>query len=66
MEFFSGTDEYGRFYDDHCGASAGGWGKLIIYPEEKVVVAVITNDSRVKAGDELLMLAEIFVGDDIK
>uniref|UniRef100_UPI003216FBA0 serine hydrolase domain-containing protein n=1 Tax=uncultured Draconibacterium sp. TaxID=1573823 RepID=UPI003216FBA0 len=64
MGFFSGTDKYGRYYYGHGGGSIGGCGNLIIYPENKIVVAVITNDSRAKVGDELHQLAEIFVGED--
>ena len=63
MGFFSGTDGYGRFYYGHGGGSVGGCGNLIIYPNEKVVVAVITNDTRAKIGNDLHQLAEIFVGD---
>ena len=61
MGFFSGTDEFGRFYYGHGGGSIGGCGNLIIYPEEKVVVAVITNDSNAKVGKEVHKLAEIFL-----
>ena len=63
MGFFSGKDEFGRFYYGHGGGSVGGCGNLIIYPEDKVVVAVITNDTRAKVGDELHQLAEIFLAD---
>jgi len=66
MGFFSGTDEFGRFYYGHGGGSVGGCGNLIIYPEGKVVVAVITNDTRAKVGDDLHKLAELFLGDSGK
>jgi len=66
MGFFSGTDEFGRFYYGHGGGSVGGCGNLIIYPEEKVVVAVITNDTRAKVGDDLHRLAEIFLSDSVE
>ena len=61
MGFFSGTDEFGRSYYGHGGGSVGGCGNLIIYPEQKVVIAVITNDSRAKVGDEMHKLVEIFL-----
>jgi CubicO group peptidase (beta-lactamase class C family) len=61
MGFFSGTDAFGREYYGHGGGSVGGCGNLIIYPKEKVVVAVITNDSRAKVGNELHKLADIFI-----
>lgn len=61
MGFFSGEDEFGRFYYGHGGGSVGGCGNLLIYPEEKIVIAVITNDTRAKVGDEIHKLAEIFL-----
>lgn len=64
LGFFSGTDEFGRFYYGHGGGSVGGCGNLIIYPAEKMVIAVITNDTRAKVGDELHQLAEIFLGEE--
>ncbi|MCY1722764.1 serine hydrolase [Prolixibacteraceae bacterium Z1-6] len=33
MGFFSGADDYGRYYYGHGGGSVGGCGNLIIYPE---------------------------------
>ncbi|WP_167609521.1 serine hydrolase domain-containing protein [Maribellus sediminis] len=59
--FFSGTDEYGRAYYGHGGGSIGGCGNLIIYPNEKMVVAVITNDTRAKIGSELHKIAEMLL-----
>lgn len=61
MGFLSGTDAFGREYYGHGGGSVGGCGNLIIYPKEKVVVAVITNDSRAKVGNDLHKLADIFI-----
>jgi len=61
MGFFSGIDEYGRPYYGHGGGSVGGCSNLIIYPEEKMVVAVITNDTRAKVGKELYKVAEILL-----
>ncbi|WP_052671190.1 serine hydrolase domain-containing protein [Draconibacterium sediminis] len=63
MGFSSGTDEFGREYYGHGGGSIGGCSNLIIYPEEKMVVAVITNDSRAKVGNELHKIAEILLGE---
>ncbi|WP_319503261.1 serine hydrolase domain-containing protein [uncultured Draconibacterium sp.] len=63
MGFSSGTDEFGREYYGHGGGSVGGCSNLIIYPEEKMVVAVITNDSRAKVGNELHKIAEILLGE---
>ena len=64
MGFFSGTDDFGRHYYGHPGGSIGGCSNLIIYPEEKMVVAVITNDTRAKVGSELYKIAEILVGEE--
>ncbi len=66
MGFFSGVDEYGRPYYGHGGGSVGGCSNLIIYPEEKMVVAVITNDTRAKVGKELHKVAEIILGENGK
>ena len=64
MGFFSGTDDFGRHYYGHPGGSIGGCSNLIIYPEEKMVVAVITNDTRAKVGSELYKIAEILLGEE--
>jgi len=63
MGFFSGTDEFGRYYYGHPGGSIGGCSNLLIYPEEKMVVAVITNDTRAKVGNDLHKIAEILLGE---
>ena len=63
MGFFSGTDEFDRAYYGHGGGSVGGCSNLIIYPEEKIVVAVITNDTNAKVGNELHKIAEILLED---
>ena len=59
--FFSGVNEFGRTYYGHSGGSIGGCGNLLIYPDEKLVIAVITNDSRAKIGDDIHRVAEIFM-----
>ena len=63
MGFASGIDEFGRNYYGHGGGSVGGCSNLIIYPEEKMVVAVITNDTRAKVGSEIYKIAEILLKD---
>ena len=63
MGFFTGTDAFGRFYFGHGGGSVGGCGNFLVYPEEKIVIAVITNDTRAKVGDDLHRLADIFAGE---
>ncbi|MDX8339075.1 serine hydrolase domain-containing protein [Draconibacterium sp. IB214405] len=64
MGFSSGTDEFGREYFGHGGGSVGGCSNLIIYPKEKMVVAVITNDTRAKVGNELHKIVEILLGEE--
>lgn len=63
MGFFSGTDEFGREYYGHGGGSVGGCGNLIIYPEEKIVIGVVTNDTRAKVGNDLHNIAEILLSE---
>lgn len=41
----SGVDEYGRQWVGHNGGSVGGTTRFRIYPEEEVVIAIITNMS---------------------
>lgn len=63
MGFFSGVNEYGRFWYGHGGGSVGGCSNLLISPEEKMVVAVITNDTLAKVGEDIHKLAEIFMSE---
>ena len=64
MGFSSGVDEFGRAYYGHGGGSVGGCSNLIVYPEQKMVVAVITNDTRAKVGNELQKIAEILLSEE--
>ncbi len=64
LGFFSGTDEFGREYYGHGGGLVGGCSNLIIYPQEKMVVAVITNDTRVRVGNELHKIAKILLSEE--
>ncbi|QIA07721.1 serine hydrolase domain-containing protein [Draconibacterium halophilum] len=61
MGFSSGVDEFGREYYGHGGGSVGGCSNLIIYPGEKMVVAVITNDTNAKVGGEIYKIAELLL-----
>ncbi len=51
----------GRKYFGHRGGAVGGCGNLIIYPDEELVLAFYTNDSKAKVGDEIHILAELFL-----
>lgn len=64
--WFSGKNEFDRNYYRHGGGSIGGCGNFIIYPEEKLVIAYYTNDSRAPVGDEIHKLAEIFMRNEIQ
>ena len=44
----TGEDERGHFYIGHSGGSVGGITMLIIYPEEKIVAAMLSNSSNVR------------------
>ena len=43
MGFGVRTDHYSRSFFGHSGGSVGGTSDMVIYPEEKIVVAVLTN-----------------------
>ena len=59
MGFATRTTSFGRKYYGHIGGSVGGTSNLMIFPENKLVIAAVTNDSnsKVKNLDEL---AELF------
>jgi len=61
MGFFTGVNDFGRKYYGHTGGSIGGCSNLIIFPEEKLVIAVITNDTSAKIRKEIHEVAEIFM-----
>lgn len=66
MGFGSGVNEFGRKYYGHGGGSVGGSCNLIIFPEEKLVIAALTNDSRSLMGKSLYKVAEIFMIDETR
>lgn len=39
----SGVDEAGRRWVGHTGSSVGGWAVLMLYPDQRVVVAALAN-----------------------
>ncbi len=41
--WFTGVDEAGRRWFGHTGGSVGGRAVLVVYPEQRVVVAVLAN-----------------------
>ena len=46
MGFFSGITETGIKHFGHGGGSVGGISSLNIYPDQKLVMAIVTNDTR--------------------
>jgi len=59
MGFATRTTSFGRNYYGHTGGSVGGTSNLMIFPENKMVIAAVTNDSNSKVKD-LDQLAELF------
>lgn len=64
MGFFTGVNEFGRSFYGHGGGSVGGTSNLLIYPEYKLVIAAVTNDTRSKVGNDMHKVAEIFMKED--
>jgi len=60
MGFRSGKDDQGVFWFGHSGGSVGGITQFVVYPEEKIVVAIVTNSSEVRHGKLPYKLAGLF------
>ena len=56
-----GVDDHGRKWRSHGGGSIGGTAFLIIYPESKVVVALLCNRSVARYGDAPQKIAALFM-----
>ncbi len=57
----SGVNKYNRKFYGHGGGSIGGSCNLLIFPDKKLVIAAVTNDSRSSVGQDLHKLAELFL-----
>ncbi len=55
------TDDQGRKVIGHNGGSVGGTTNLQIYPEEGLVIAIITNTSEASLGDITNDIVEVFL-----
>jgi len=56
-----GTDSLGHRFFHHAGVSLGGRAVVMVYPDSKVVVALLTNLSFARIGEkEALLLATMF------
>jgi hypothetical protein len=61
MGFFSGVNEFGRSHYGHGGGSVGGSCEMLVFPDEELVVAYLTNDTRSAIGKGIHEIAEIFM-----
>jgi CubicO group peptidase (beta-lactamase class C family) len=59
--FEIGTDNKGRPWIGHGGGSVGGTTMFIIYPEEELIIAVLTNQSSAKIRKLAFNLADEFI-----
>ncbi len=60
----SGTDAFDNPYFGHSGGSVGGITQLVVYPDQDVVVAILTNSDEVQYGDVHHQLAHLFFPDE--
>lgn len=62
----TGTDEEGRRYYGHSGGSVGGTTQFIVFPKQKVIVAMIANIGDVSYQDAHLKIAGFFMDEAAK
>jgi CubicO group peptidase (beta-lactamase class C family) len=63
LGFFSGKDHYKRQHFSHSGGSVGGTTDMVIYPDQKVVVVILTNMSAADLGGTSREIANLFMED---
>lgn len=56
-----GVDDEGRRHYGHSGGSVGGTTQFVVYPEQKVIVAMVANKSGVSFRDAHLVIASFFM-----
>ncbi len=56
-----GTDDENRRYFGHSGGSVGGTTQFVVFPDQKVIVAVIANMGGVSYYDAHLRIADFFM-----
>lgn len=61
MGFAAGKDSKQNSWFGHSGGSVGGTTDMVIYPEEKVVVVVLTNLSDARLGSITRQVAQVFM-----
>jgi CubicO group peptidase (beta-lactamase class C family) len=55
-------DDRGRSWFGHRGGSVGGSTQFIIYQEEELVIAILTNVSKLKYNNTHFRIADCFLG----
>ena len=66
MGWASQMDGAGNQWFGHSGGSIGGITQLVAYPEPQVVVAMLTNSSRVDYADTHLRIAHLFMPESLE
>ncbi len=61
MGFGSGKDMNGHAYFGHTGGSVGGTSHLLIYPEEQIVVVILTNLSSARLRQMAYHIARLYM-----
>jgi serine beta-lactamase-like protein LACTB, mitochondrial len=61
MGFASGKDSKQNYWFGHSGGSVGGTTDMVIYPEQKIVVVVLTNISDARLGSVSRQVAQMFM-----
>jgi serine beta-lactamase-like protein LACTB, mitochondrial len=61
MGFASGKDDKGIFQFGHSGGSVGGTSNMAVYPDKKIVVVVLTNQSQVDLMLLTFHLAQLYM-----
>lgn len=59
--FASGRDELGRPWFGHSGGSVGGVTQFLVFPEQRLVIAIVTNASSVRYGRVPEQIAALFM-----
>jgi len=61
MGFRTATDKNGNFWYGHSGGSVGGITMFVVYPDQRMVVTIVTNSSNVRYGSIPFDLASLFM-----
>jgi hypothetical protein len=64
MGWSTRTDDQGRRIIGHSGGSVGGTTQFIIYPDENLIVCLISNLSNTRYGGAETAVAGFFLEDD--